>query len=504
VDNSCWDDFTTCTISGDWDPRADINNGTDMGEQDGVINIPDIVTIVEDYEANAQVTPGTIQYLETLVGDEPGANDGFILSRIGLDIAYEPINEDVSIILELHNVKLSHGDETPILPYNDNDGIYEFIMDDDDNDGWSNEADNCRYEPNSGQEDTDGSCEYIPMPYETDPKCGDACEAVPMIYVDPEENIFHSDSSNVGDNFELNVNITDARYLYGFEFKLSYDPNLLNNSWATYGDFKDAAGAGNSFNIVVIDQPGDEPNGFGDVNEDGEVDVYDVMIISRAFGSNCNNATCSVDNSCWSDFTTCTVTGDWDPRADIFNGTDMGEQDGVIDIGDIVTIVKDYEANAQVTPGTIQYLEVLIGDEAGAFDNFTLSMIGFKIAYEPVNENVSCILRLYDTKLGHDNEKSIPHNTINGTYEFIIDDADKDGWSNEADNCIAVPNPDQDNSDHDDLGNACDNCWFISNPDQLDSDGDCPAMPFLEEPMCGDECRPKGGKFGVYFDVPYW
>jgi len=119
-----------------------------------------------------------------------------------------------------------------------------------------------------------------------------------------------------------------------------------------------------------------------------------------------------------------------------------------------------------------------------------------------VNENVWSILDLHNVSLSYINETAIPHNTTNGTYEFIIDDADGDWWSNEADNCIAIPNPDQKNSDHDDLGNACDNCWFISNPDQLDSDGDCPAMPFLEEPMCGDECIPGGGKPGVYFHIP--
>jgi hypothetical protein len=51
-------------------------------------------------------------------------------------------------------------------------------------------------------------------------------------------------------------------------------------------------------------------------------------------------------------------------------------------------------------------------------------------------------------------------------------DTDGDGVADSADNCLAVPNPDQADADGDGLGNACDNCANIANMDQIDSDGD--------------------------------
>ncbi|MCK5643199.1 MAG: putative metal-binding motif-containing protein, partial [Gammaproteobacteria bacterium] len=83
-------------------------------------------------------------------------------------------------------------------------------------------------------------------------------------------------------------------------------------------------------------------------------------------------------------------------------------------------------------------------------------------------------------------------------YMCIIDPL-SDGVGNVCDNCPQVKNSDQSNSDSDSLGDVCDNCWFASNEDQLDSDLDCPQMPlcggkecpyipYVEDPRCGDAC----------------
>lgn len=68
-------------------------------------------------------------------------------------------------------------------------------------------------------------------------------------------------------------------------------------------------------------------------------------------------------------------------------------------------------------------------------------------------------------------------------------DLDGDGISNEQDNCVVIPNPDQDDGDNDGRGDACDNCVDVSNnaePDvQMDTDQDgvgdacdnCPNFP---------------------------
>lgn len=51
-------------------------------------------------------------------------------------------------------------------------------------------------------------------------------------------------------------------------------------------------------------------------------------------------------------------------------------------------------------------------------------------------------------------------------------DYDNDGILNDDDNCIIVPNFNQDNTDTDVFGDACDNCMLTNNPAQEDSDGD--------------------------------
>ena len=51
-------------------------------------------------------------------------------------------------------------------------------------------------------------------------------------------------------------------------------------------------------------------------------------------------------------------------------------------------------------------------------------------------------------------------------------DADADGVLDDDDNCVEVPNPDQENSDDDSHGDACDNCPLNDNEDQADEDED--------------------------------
>lgn len=72
-------------------------------------------------------------------------------------------------------------------------------------------------------------------------------------------------------------------------------------------------------------------------------------------------------------------------------------------------------------------------------------------------------------------------------------DQDKDGVADDVDNCPTVANPDQANADGDKYGNACDKCRFVASDNDTDTNGNCPATPYLSDPLCGDVCE--GGGF---------
>ncbi len=56
------------------------------------------------------------------------------------------------------------------------------------------------------------------------------------------------------------------------------------------------------------------------------------------------------------------------------------------------------------------------------------------------------------------------------------------------DNCDGTSDAEFGDSDADGWGQDCDNCWAMANPGQADTDGDCPAMPYSSDPVCGDVC----------------
>jgi len=79
---------------------------------------------------------------------------------------------------------------------------------------------------------------------------------------------------------------------------------------------------------------------------------------------------------------------------------------------------------------------------------------------------------------------------ISDTATVLVSmDSDNDGIPDAVDNCPNHSNPGQANSDSDGLGNVCDNCWEVANPDQLDSNESCPALPYSNDPACGDACE---------------
>ena len=65
---------------------------------------------------------------------------------------------------------------------------------------------------------------------------------------------------------------------------------------------------------------------------------------------------------------------------------------------------------------------------------------------------------------------------------YLYGDFDKDGISDDGDNCPETENPSQTNSDNDSYGDVCDNCPDVDNEDQADSNGN----------GVGDACETSG------------
>jgi hypothetical protein len=65
---------------------------------------------------------------------------------------------------------------------------------------------------------------------------GFSTASTPKIYVEPKRNVFSTETASVGDTFTINVSTSgwEAPGLFSYEFKLYYDPTLLNVTEAKY------------------------------------------------------------------------------------------------------------------------------------------------------------------------------------------------------------------------------------------------------------------------------
>ena len=83
----------------------------------------------------------------------------------------------------------------------------------------------------------------------------------------------------------------------------------------------------------------------GDVDGNYVVNDLDNSLLGSVYGSTCSKDTCSAGHSCWEDFSTCTISGNWKPQAD-FN------QDGIVNIFDLSLLGMNYEKNCSCIPTT--------------------------------------------------------------------------------------------------------------------------------------------------------
>ena len=77
----------------------------------------------------------------------------------------------------------------------------------------------------------------------------------------------------------------------------------------------------------------------GDADGNCVVGQGDKDFITKYWGATCNPATCPPGNDCWGVYTGCTITGSWNPKADV-NG------DGTINVFDVGTINANWNKYA--------------------------------------------------------------------------------------------------------------------------------------------------------------
>jgi len=180
----------------------------------------------------------------------------------------------------------------------------------------------------------------------------------------------------IEENFNVSINILDAIDLYGFQFVLRYDPNVLNVVAV------DVVEGGATIDGELTGDP--VVDGYNcDVLEDGVLDVYDFCAFADAYGHHYPDPK-------------------YNPRAD-FNG------DGYIDRYDFSIFAMAWDKVDM--PGAIQFerLDASVAWEGGILANVTFKAIS----------SGETVLDLDSVKLSTNACMPIPYEIRNGTVEII-------------------------------------------------------------------------------------
>jgi hypothetical protein len=183
-----------------------------------------------------------------------------------------------------------------------------------DSDGWIDERDNCWHVDNPDQNDTWGITCSLP-PYYSDPRCGDVCEETtpPVITI-----LFPQNDSYYTPSLYLNFTVNEPTSWIGYS--LDYQDNVTTTGNTTLTGLRNRS---HNVTVYATDLAGNTGSSErvyfcitvpGDINCDCKVDVKDMVLVSKAFGSYPGHLK-------------------WNPNADINN-------DNKVDVKDMVLVSK--------------------------------------------------------------------------------------------------------------------------------------------------------------------
>ena len=144
-------------------------------------------------------------------------------------------------------------------------------------------------------------------------------DSSPVLYVNPD----NYESAYVGEDVSIQVCVSPIFNLTGFRFKVNFNSSVLQCLDASMGSlFPPSIG---TLNIIINNTMGElyVQSRTADINLDGIVNLADLVILAKAYGSQTGNP-------------------NWNPDADLNN-------DGKVNLPDLVKLSKNYQKRTAVS-----------------------------------------------------------------------------------------------------------------------------------------------------------
>jgi hypothetical protein len=312
--------------------------------------------------------------------------------------------------------------------------------------------DNCPQVANSDQADQDGD------------HLGDVCE----ILIGTDLKKTDSDSDGLTDG---------AEYFDGLE---SSDPLRFNGlTCYAYTNFPASSFRNTPAAVAWLDDPAQQPLETADIHlpqafdfaggEDFSPENIDSAGFQKVSDSDRFAVVCVAKMFIAS-------KDEW--KFELFDTDEMGvvKLDGEVKLSDSSSMSNgDYpgkQAFITLNPGYHAF-EYYFGEKTGG--------VKFLLKANPTNSIASVPSAAFFVPTGLDLDKDGISDDLDNCLNLANPDqkdGDKDHYGDACDTCLDLPNPSQTDTDGDGFGDACDNCVNIANPEQKDADGD----------LVGDEC----------------